>query len=663
MDDCTSSLKRYQRYFKRLVLLEREEEISFHLNEIRSISGRRREAKGRAVLQLNGRDAGMGLGGIHLVKLVRSDGLPDTSISTGDLVIVSTGNPDGKEAQATVVEKTGFSITVAYNVPPPHEVYGRNLRLDLFANDVTFRRMLEALMQLREHHPIVEWLLLQKKSGQENESLPDITFSQKKLNDRQRLCVRHAVVASGIFLIHGPPGTGKTTTLVEVIVQHVKNGKRVLASADSNTAVDNLVEKLQRLGAEVLRIGNPARLDPALYGASLDYQLQEEADFQYAMKLRGDIASIKEKQQDYVPANGQNRRGLSDEEILKLAKRGVTKRGVPLVKIRKMAGWVRLQKKVNALMSEIRELEEKAVGQLISNAEVVCSTNVSSGAELLNDFHFDVAVIDEATQAMEPSCLIPMVKAKKWVLAGDHRQLPPTVLSEGASALNYTLFERWMASYGKSISKMLTVQYRMNKEIMAFPNRTFYGGLLKAHPSVQNHTIGSLAGFKLAEALPDRWKKIADPSISVCFLHVGSGRESKIPGSFSYFNRAEVQVVSEVLDALLSCKLFPEDIGIISPYEQQVNELKGRLGETGVDIKTVDGYQGREKEVVILSLVRANAEGVLGFLTDYRRLNVAITRARRKLVIIGNRETLASNEVYRKMLKLMDVQLTISGSD
>jgi superfamily I DNA and/or RNA helicase len=197
---------------------------------------------------------------------------------------------------------------------------------------------------------------------------------------------------------------------------------------------------------------------------------------------------------------------------------------------------------------------------------------------------------------------------------------------------------------------------------MAFPNRTFYGGLLKAHPSVRNHTVGSLAGFKLAEALPDRWRKIADPSIPVCFLHVESGRESKIPGSFSYFNRAEVQVVLEVLEVLLSCKLFPDDIGIISPYEQQVNELKGMLAAIGVDIKTVDGYQGREKEIIILSLVRANAEGVLGFLTDFRRLNVAVTRARRKLIIVGNREPLGSNDIYRKMLDLIETQLTITSS-
>ncbi len=658
MEDFTESLKRYQRYFKRLILLEREEEIFFHLNEIRSMSGRQREARGRAVLGMTGRDAGMGLGGIYLVKLVRKEGLPDTSISTGDLVIVSRGNPNGREAQATVVEKTGYSVTVAYNQPPSHEVFGRNLRLDLFANDVSFRRMMDALQQLREHQPLVRWLLLREKP-----EIPDgaeiPVFVQQQLNERQKLSVQNAVSAGGIFLIHGPPGTGKTTTLVEVIIQLTKKGSKVLATADSNTAVDNLVEKLQQVGSKVLRIGNPARVDPSLYNASLDYQLQDNPDFQYAMKLRNDVVLLKEKQQDFVPATGQNRRGLSDEEILKLAKRGNAKRGIPLVKIRKMAGWVRIQKKVNALMNEIRELENQAVDGLISQADVVCATNVSSGADLLRDFRFDVVVLDEATQAMEPSSLIPMTKANKWVLAGDHKQLPPTVLSREASPLNFTLFERWMAEYEDHAGIMLTVQYRMHKKIMRFPNEAFYKGLLKAHPSVQNHHIGELAGFTMPDNLSGPWKTAVDPQVPVCFIHVGSGSEEKISGSYSYFNRAETNVVKEVLHALLACRLFPADIGIISPYEQQVNVLKDEIGSLGVDIKTVDGYQGREKEVIILSLVRANPEGTLGFLTDFRRLNVALTRARRKLIVAGHRPTLETHNLYKKMLESIEVKLTV----
>jgi predicted DNA helicase len=448
-----------------------------------------------------------------------------------------------------------------------------------------------------------------------------------------------------------------------VILQLVKKGKRILAAADSNTAVDNLVEKLHNSGVKVLRIGNPARVDPALYSVSLDYRLQDEPDFQYAMKLRNDVALIKEKQEEFVPASGQNRRGLSDDEIVKLAKRGVTKRGIPLTKIRRMAGWVRLQKKVNASMREIRELEEKAVQHLLSDAAVVCSTHVSSGAELMQDFRFDVAVIDEATQAMEPSCLIPMVKAKKWILTGDHKQLPPTVLSREASALNYTLFERWMTTYEREMSEILTVQYRMNKKIMRFPNDAFYDGLLKAHPSVQNHTISGLSGFSVPGDVTEPWKTVVNPDVPVCFIHVDTGREDKIEGSFSYFNRAEIYVVKEVLHNLLACRLFPSDIGIISPYEQQVNVLKGQLGDAGVDIKTVDGYQGREKEVIILSLVRANPEGTLGFLTDYRRLNVAVTRARRKLIVIGHQPTLEKNEVYKKLLDSIDVNLSIPGNE
>jgi predicted DNA helicase len=649
MDASIDSLKRYQRYFKRLLQLEREEEISFHRNEIRSLSGAAREKKGRAILGLNGRDAGRGLGGIYLIKLSRSMGLPETEIGVGDLVILSSGGPDGEEAQAFVTEKSGFHLVIAYNSPPPHYAYQGDLRLDLFANDVSFQRMQEALLDLKEHQ-IISDLLLGARQPRREEEMPEAGLFQPALNASQREAVQRSLAARDLFLIHGPPGTGKTTTLVESILQHSRNKRRILATADSNTAVDNLVEKLLARRCRVLRIGNPARLNPDLAASTLDQQLQEHPDYQEALSMREQITELRREQGRQLMPSGANRRGLTDDEVLKHAKRGTTARGVAPENIRRMATWLKLQKLINSLNARIRQLEKSAVNGLLEDAEVICATNVSAGSEVLREARFDVVFLDEATQSMEPSCLIPMIRANKWVLAGDHRQLPPTVLSRDAAGLHHTLFERWIELYGAQNSLLLTVQYRMHADIMAFSNREFYGGRLKASPRVRRHHLGELTGYRAPDYPSGRYQAIADPAIPVVFVDVPGGGEEQIPGSFSYFNPQEAEAVEQAVRLLMEARLFPADLGIISPYDQQVNLLRTRLEGSGIEVKTVDGYQGREKEAVIISMVRANAEGNLGFLSDYRRLNVALTRARRKLILIGHKQTLIRDPLYARLI-------------
>jgi superfamily I DNA and/or RNA helicase len=235
------------------------------------------------------------------------------------------------------------------------------------------------------------------------------------------------------------------------------------------------------------------------------------------------------------------------------------------------------------------------------------------------------------------------------VLAGDHLQLPPTVLSKEAAELNQTLFERWMNRFPQAGS-MLLIQYRMHAAIMQFSNEMFYEGRLKASPRVAGHHIGQLSGFQQPDHPAPALNLVADPAVALCFVDVPAGREEQIPGSFSYFNKAEAAVVSDVVATLLACRLFPMDIGIISPYDQQVNTLRAMVGEVGIEIKSVDGYQGREKEVIVISTVRANDEANLGFLTDLRRLNVALTRARRKLIIVGHQATLSTHPAYARLL-------------
>ncbi|NMM49996.1 IGHMBP2 family helicase [Marinigracilibium pacificum] len=650
------NIKLYQKYFKSLIELEREEEMATQLMEIRTLSGKERQRRGRAILDVRGKDAGTGLGGTYLVRLGGRGKLPDTQISVGDLVILSSGNPSGKEEHAVVTELTKGTITVAYQTMPPHYVYGKGVRVDLYANDVTFKRMSEAVGKLKPHQVLSDLLLFHRDPEVDSNSVVDPEFINQNLNEKQKFAVKKSLESKNIFLLHGPPGTGKTTTLTEIMIQHVKNGNKVLATADSNTAVDNMVEKLIKYGVKVLRIGNPARIHPELIPVCLDYQIQNTEGFQSATAIWNTIHELKQDQEKFTVPNGQNRRGLSDQEILKFSRNKTTSRGIPIQKIHRMANWLKIQQNVNKLVDDAKKLEEEAVSDLINSAQIVLSTNSAAGGEVLEPYKFDVTVIDECTQSVEPSSLISMTKSKKWIMAGDHKQLPPTVICEEAEALLLSLFERWINGY-KTSSVMLEVQYRMNSEIMKFSNRAFYGGQLEAAESAKDKLLKDLNGFNSPDKFYDPQNySLIRPDLPVSLINV-AGKEAKKEGAYSYYNEEEASEVKKVIDALLFSRVFPEDIGVISPYEGQVSLLKKIIDVQGLEIKSIDGFQGREKEIIVLSLVRSNNKGRIGFLTDYRRLNVALTRAKKKLFIIGNVETLNMNKYYSALIR------QIEGSD
>ncbi|WP_340153027.1 IGHMBP2 family helicase [uncultured Marivirga sp.] len=646
-----SNIEQYGTFFKSLIQKERKAEMEFHLHEIQHYSGRQREAKGRAILGLTGKDAGSGIGGVFLVKLVKASGLSDNEISNGDVVIISKETPTGKEDQATVVSKTKRSITIAYNKLPPYLVFGRNLRLDLFSNDITFQRMTEAidklqlLPSLQKHIQSVIALNEEKNNSDLNNIDDDI------LNSRQNKIIQKALSSNDIFLIHGPPGTGKTTTLSHLVKALFKKGKKILLTAPSNTAVDNILEKLQRLEIPATRIGNPIRMDENLLSLSLDVQLQDHPDYQQANSIWNRIQVQKKEQNDYVPATGQNRRGLSDNKIIQLASSKKPYRGIHSAKLRKMAKWISIQQEINKNYEEAQALQNKAIERILEKSQVICTTNSSAGSDLLKDIIFDIVCIDEATQSTEPESLIPLVKGKKWILAGDHQQLPPTVKAKEANELKTSLFERFQSELPSDRMDLLTIQYRMHQEIMRFSNENFYQNKLKAHPLVSKHSLTDLPGFDPYRFVNPMIQEVVQASKPVVFLPCPEGIEKQLTDSYSFFNQAEIDLTKEVTDALLSSRLFPEDIGIISPYDQQVSRLKSALRDYHVEIKSIDGFQGREKEVIVLSLVRSNAEENIGFLKDYRRLNVALTRAKRKLIIIGNPKTLISDPMYKSLIK------------
>jgi predicted DNA helicase len=323
-----------------------------------------------------------------------------------------------------------------------------------------------------------------------------------------------------------------------------------------------------------------------------------------------------------------------------------------------MAQWLKVNEQVQKTFDDARKLEERIAREIIREADVVLTTNSSAGLEVVDYGSYDVAVIDEATQATIPSVLIPINRARRFVLAGDHKQLPPTILSEKAKELSKTLFEGLIERYpGKS--EMLTVQYRMNERLMEFPSREFYDGRIEADESVKHITLADL-GVKSPEE-GDAWAEVLKPENVLVFIDT-SRREDRFErqryGSESRENPLEATLVKEAVGGLLRIGVRPEWIGVISPYDDQ-RDLIGSLLPEEIEVKTVDGYQGREKEVIILSFVRSNRKGELGFLKDLRRLNVSLTRAKRKLILIGDSSTLSAHPTYRRLVEFVRERETV----
>ncbi|AEH24223.1 IGHMBP2 family helicase [Pyrococcus yayanosii] len=639
------SIKGFVNKLKELVEIEREAEIEAMRLEMRRLSGREREKLGRAILGLNGKVVGEELG-YFLVRYGREREIK-TEISVGDLVVISKRDPLKSDLVGTVVEKGKRFITVALETVPEWALKG--IRLDLYANDITFRRWLENLDNLREGgRKALEFYL----GLREPEKSEPVEFEpiDKRLNASQKKAVSLALGSSDFFLIHGPFGTGKTRTLAELIRQEVKRGNKVLATAESNVAVDNLVERLAELN--VVRIGHPSRVSKHLHETTLAYQMTRHELYGELRELLVTAQGLAEKRDTYTKPLPKFRRGLSDNEILRLAERGIGARGVPARLIREMAEWIKLNRQVQKAFDEARKLEERIAREIIREADVVLTTNSSAALEILDVADFDVAVIDEATQATIPSILIPINRVERFILAGDHRQLPPTILSLEAQALSKTLFEGLIERYPEK-SAMLNIQYRMNERLMAFPSREFYEGKIIADESVKNITLADL-GVK-EPGFSEPWAEILRPENVLVFIdtaHRHDKWERQRRGSESRENPLEAKIVATIVGKLIEMGVKPEWIGVITPYDDQRDLISLNVPED-VEVKTVDGYQGREKEVIILSLVRSNERGEIGFLRDLRRLNVSLTRAKRKLIIVGDSATLSSHPTYKRLVEFV----------
>ena len=464
------------------------------------------------------------------------------------------------------------------------------------------------------------------------------------LNPTQERAVNEVLWAKDVAIVHGPPGTGKTTTLVEAINETLMRESQVLVCAQSNMAVDWISEKLVDRGINVLRIGNPTRVNDKMLGFTYERRFESHADYPQLWAIRKAIRELR-----------KNRKKGSEN----------------------------YHQKMDRLKSRAAEIELRINAELFGEARVIACTLVGSAHHLLEGMKFGTLFIDEAAQALEAACWIPMKRASRVILAGDHCQLPPTVKSIAAlrAGLDKTLMER-IAENKPEVVTLLKIQYRMNDEIMRFSSDWFYGGKVESAPQIKyrsvldyDHPITWIDTSNEENQITIEGEDAPEDSASASSAASAANQNSDlnfkeqfVGESFGRINKAEAELtlltLAEYFTKISKRRVLEEriDVGIISPYRAQVQYLKKLIKKYEffkpyrrlISVNTVDGFQGQERDVILISLVRSNDEGQIGFLKDLRRMNVAMTRARMKLIILGNKDTMTKHPFYKKLWEYVE---------
>ncbi|BEP28760.1 IGHMBP2 family helicase [Helicovermis profundi] len=618
----------------RAIEYEREEERERHTEEIKKLSGYEREEKGRAFIGLHKRKIGRSMGGdwIYEFRKNGSKVLPDTEISIGDQVIISQFNPlNHLNPSGTVYSMSKKNISVAF--PRAIKISNSNsLRMDLFVNDTTFKRMEEALTYAKTHtfHRLHTLL-----SGDYLVDTSESDIQINNLNEVQNISINKAIENNIFYSIQGPPGTGKTYTASYLIKQILITKNRILISADSNAAVDNLIRKLTELKIDVLRIGNPIRVNNDLKAYTLDYKILKHVKYKEITEFEKEIEKYKSKQGRCVRPNAKTTRGIPYDKLLELALSNQSMRGLSKKTIKSMRPWLKAQKKIDDLYKKIQSNKTEIQEYLINSHRVIATTNSTAGSDLLKYENFDWLIMDESAQASIPSSLIPVLKANRFILIGDHFQLPPVVISSEAKklGLSTSLMDYLANKYPYQLTR-LEVQYRMNLKINNLVSKLFYNNKLIPDISVRDRLIKKLYNENIIEVIDV------------------SGHELRKKDSKSYYNNFEIDKVIDYIETLKSKGIEDSQIAVISPYKAQTIKIKDLIKHE-IEVDTVDSFQGREKDIVIISFVRANLNERVGFLNDYRRLNVSISRAKSKLVLVGNFKTLKTDKLFNNMLNII----------
>lgn len=611
-------------YFKKqldLLKIERETDRKSYqqMTETSSVADRR--ANGLTWYPIAIRGSEMSRGDYLTVEVERTthQDIPHQLRFGASAVLFSNHDPKQDHLEGTISYQGGnrLKITLRTDELPEWASDGK-LGIDVLFDDNSYDEMQNALKQadaLQDKEP--EGRLIKILTGEKKPAFhPGLPpYVNPRLNASQQAAVSKILSANDLAIVHGPPGTGKTTTLVQAIKALIQQDhKQILVVAPSNTAVDLLSEKLSDEGLNVLRVGNPARVSERLMSLTLDSKISEHSSIKEIKRLKKQANEFRDMAHKYKrnfgKAEREQRKALFDE--------------------------------ARKIMKEVGNTEQYIIDDLIAKAQVITATLVGANHYTVRNQQYHTVVIDEAGQALEPACWIPILKAQKVVLAGDHCQLSPTIKSEEAArkGLSTTLLEKCTALHPESVT-LLEEQYRMHETIMGYSSRIFYEDKLRAHASVAQHLLFS-----------------ADNPLSFVDT-AGCGFDEKSEGT-STTNPEEAAFLFKHLTMLvtaLSTHYQPKDfptVAVISPYKQQIQLLKEQLLHSPalqpyadkISVNTIDSFQGQERDIVYISMTRSNTENKIGFLSDVRRMNVAMTRARKKLVVIGDSGTLSQLGFY-----------------
>ncbi|PSL46519.1 putative DNA helicase [Chitinophaga niastensis] len=615
-------------YFKKLLDLlktEREEDRKSYQQLTESSSVSERRANGLTWYPIAIRGSEMSRGDYLTVEIERTthQDIPHQLRFGVSAVLFSNHDPKKDNIEGTISYQGGSRLKLTLRTDElPEWASDGKLGVDLLFDDNSYDEMQNALkLATTLNDKPEEGRLIKILTGEKPPTFQTAipSFASTTLNASQKTAVDKILAANDLAIVHGPPGTGKTTTLVQAIKALIKQDhKQILVVAPSNTAVDLLSEKLSEEGLNVLRVGNPARVSERLMSLTLDSKMAEHPSVKEIKRLKKQANEFRDMAHKYKrnfgKAERDQRKALFDE--------------------------------ARKIIKEVGNTEQYIIDDLVAKAQVITATLVGANHYTVRNLKYQTIVIDEAGQALEPACWIPILKAQKVVLAGDHCQLSPTIKSDEAArkGLSTTLLEKCVAMHPEAVV-LLEEQYRMHEIIMGYSSSIFYEDKLKAHASVAQHLLFS-ADTPLAFV----------DTAGCGFDEKTAGTSTTNPEEAAFLFKHLTQLVTE-LGAYYQPGDFPT-IAVISPYKQQIQLLKEQLLHSPVlqpygdkiSVNTIDSFQGQERDIVYISMTRSNTENKIGFLSDIRRMNVAMTRARKKLVVIGDSGTLSQLGFYANFI-------------
>jgi superfamily I DNA and/or RNA helicase len=616
---------------KDLLFVEREEDFYQYKEQFLRASIEQRKKNGATWFPIQILSNELGYADyVHLeVERTNSLDMPHQFSAGKNVSLFSNKNPEEvQEISGTIKQCSKNKMKIIIHTDDlPDWCYEGRLGVNIQFDDNSYIEMQKALDEVigARNNRVAE--LREMIEGNEIPSFNKIDDSVliPQLNNSQNKAVKHILSANDIAVVHGPPGTGKTTTIVQAIRLVLQSEKQLLVCAPTNTAVDLITEKLIEQGVNVLRVGHPARVSEGLLKATIDGQIQSHANYK-------DIKSLRKTAEEYFKMAGKYKRAFGKEDAKQRAL---------------------FYTEARNCIKESRLLEDYIVNSLFENAQVISCTPVASSNKALANKHFSTLFFDEASQALEAISWIPLLKCKRVIFSGDHFQLPPVVKSNKAKqeGLAETMLDRCIKH--PDISTLLTRQYRMHQHIMQFSNHYFYNNELEADATVKETVL----------SLQDDCDILNSP-VELIDTAGCSYDELQNPETLSLSNVGEANLVFKHMELLLQQYQFGREqqnisIGIISPYKEQIELLKEKLVDfdysgfpvSELAVKTIDGFQGEERDVIYISLVRSNEHSEIGFLSDIRRMNVALTRAKKKLVVVMDTSTIGNHPFYKSFIE------------